>query len=263
MPARDGFVGFAHHLADLSGQAIGRHFRRRLLVSNKAAGREFDPVTAADQAAERVMRKAIAATFPDHGIIGEEFAAAPGAGRYHWVLDPIDGTRAFMIGSPLWGTLIALTDGGRPVLGMMNQPFTRERFWASGRLARMWGPDARPRRLRTRPCGKLEEAVLTCTHPDLFADASERARFAAVKSRVLMTRFGGDCYGYCLLAAGLVDLVIEAGLKAYDVMALIPIIENAGGEITTWEGEPALKGGRVIAAGDARAHRQALRLLAG
>jgi myo-inositol-1(or 4)-monophosphatase len=262
-PTGPALLAFAHQLADLSGATIGRHFRRALAVTNKGHGSQFDPVTVADRAAERVMRRSIRQRFPEHGIVGEEFALVPGAGRYHWILDPIDGTRAFMIGSPLWGTLIALTESGQPVLGVMNQPFTRERFWADRRRASRQGPDGRPRRLKTRPCAKLEDAVLTTTHPDLFADAGERARFAELKGRVLMTRFGGDCYGYCLLAAGFVDLVVEAGLKPYDVMALIPIIENAGGVITTWEGEPALKGGRVVAAGDARTHRQALRLLGG
>jgi histidinol phosphatase-like enzyme (inositol monophosphatase family) len=253
---------FAHHLADLSEEVIRRYFRRPLAVTNKGDGTQFDPVTVADRAAERIMRRAIAKQFPDHGVVGEEFAAVSGAGRYHWILDPIDGTRAFMIGSPLWGTLIALTDRGRPLLGLMNQPFTRERFWAFGGVARMHGPGGRPKRLKTRPCARLEDAVLTTTHPDLFATPVERARFGEIKGRALLTRFGGDCYGYCLLAAGFVDLVIESGLQPYDVMALVPIIEYAGGVITTWEGEPALKGGRIVAAGDARTHRQALRLLA-
>jgi histidinol phosphatase-like enzyme (inositol monophosphatase family) len=262
-PSPSRLLTFAHELADLSGEAIRRHFRRVLAVTNKAEGLQFDPVTVADREAERRMRQAIGKAFPDHGVVGEEFAPQPGAGRFHWILDPIDGTRAFMIGSPMWGTLIALTDRGRPVLGIMNQPFTRERFWAATGVARMQGPIGRPRRLKTRACVRLEDAVLTTTHPDLFAEQRERARFAEVKDRVLMTRFGGDCYGYCLLAAGFVDLIIEVGLKPYDVMALIPIIENAGGIITTWEGEPALAGGRIVAAGDARMHRQALRLLAG
>jgi myo-inositol-1(or 4)-monophosphatase len=262
-PSPSRLLAFAHELADVSGEVIRRHFRRPLTVTNKASGAQFDPVTVADRDAERLMRRAIAKAFPEHGVIGEEFAPQAGAGRFHWILDPIDGTRAFMIGSPMWGTLIALTDGGRPVLGVMNQPFTRERFWAGSGAARMQGLTGRPARLKTRACARLEDAVLTTTHPDLFAEQRERARFAELKDRVLMTRFGGDCYGYCLLAAGFVDLIVEVGLKPYDVMALIPIIENAGGIITTWDGEPARQGGRVIAAGDARTHRLALRLLAG
>ena len=262
-PSSRNLLALAHELADLSGEAIRRHFRRGLAVTNKALGPHFDPVTEADRSAELVMRGAIAKAFPEHGIVGEEFEPVVGAGRYEWILDPIDGTRAFMIGSPLWGTLIGLTDRGQPVLGMMNQPFTRERFWAAAHRARMQGPHGRATALKTRGCGKLEDAVLTSTHPDLFAGSFERERFAELKSRVLMTRFGGDCYGYCLLAAGFVDLIVEAGLKPYDVRALIPIIENAGGTITTWDGAPALNGGRIIAAGDARLHRQALRVLTG
>jgi histidinol phosphatase-like enzyme (inositol monophosphatase family) len=261
-PSPRSLLALAHKLADVSGEAIRRHFRRSLAVSNKG-GPHFDPVTEADQSAERVMRKAIAQAFPEHSIVGEEFEPLIGAGRYEWILDPIDGTRAFMIGSPLWGTLIGLTDCGRPVLGVMNQPFTRERFWAAAGAARMRGPGGRSTPIRTRACVKLEDAILTTTHPDLLAAPFERERFAELKRRVLRTRFGGDCYGYCLLAAGFVDLIVEAGLKPHDVRALIPIIENAGGIITTWDGEPALNGGRIIAAGDARLHRQALRVLAG
>ena len=195
------------------------------------------------------MRQAIAKAFPEHGVIGEEFAPQAGAGRFHWILDPIDGTRAFMIGSPMWGTLIALTEHGRPVLGVMNQPFTRERFWAAGGVARMQGPTGRPTRLKTRTCARLEDAVLTTTHPDLFADLRDRARFAELKGRVLMTRFGGDCYGYCLLAAGFVDLIIEVGLKPYDVMALIPIIEARAASSRPGTASPRLKVGASLPPG--------------
>lgn len=259
-PAAEDFVAFAHRLADLSGAAILPHFRRSGAVKNKQAGVGFDPVTAADRAAERAIRAEIGARFPDHGIVGEEFAAIEGAGRYRWLIDPIDGTRAFIMGSPLWGTLIGLVDRGKPVLGMMDQPFTRERFWGDGRAARMRGPDGTTRRIKTRSCATLADAVLTSTHPDLFA-APEQAGFGRVKARVRMTRYGGDCYGYCLLAAGLVDVVVELGLKSYDVAALIPIIEGAGGRITTWNNKPALDGGRILAAGDARLHKQVLALL--
>jgi myo-inositol-1(or 4)-monophosphatase len=255
-------VAFAHHLADVSAAAILPHFRTGLAVRNKARGRAFDPVTAADRAAERAMRSSIAARFSDHGIIGEEFPTIGGRRRYRWVLDPIDGTRAFITGSPLWGTLICLMDGDRPLLGVMNQPFTAERFWsADGRLH--WrGPHNAERTLRTRPCRRLADAVLTTTHPDLFTgDAA--AAFAAIRARVRMTRFGGDCYGYCLLAAGFVDLIVEFGLKAHDVAALVPIIENAGGAITTWDGGPPALGGAILAAGDPRVHRQALEVLRG
>jgi myo-inositol-1(or 4)-monophosphatase len=238
------------------------YFRKSLLVTNKATGSGFDPVTPADRAAERAVRKAIKARFPRHGIAGEEYPPVAGAGRYRWLIDPIDGTRAFMMGSPLWGTLIGLLDGPKPLLGLMNQPFTGERFWSDGRVSRLRGRDGRTRRLRTRGCARLADATLTSTHPDLFSPA-EAARFKAVKARARMTRFGGDCYGYCLLAAGFVDLILEAGLKPYDIVPLIAIIESAGGHVTTWDGGSPTEGGRIIAAGDARVHKEALALLKG
>ena len=253
---------FAHVLADLSAGAILGYFRKPLAVGNKAGPSAFDPVTAADRAAERAIRKAIRARFPDHGIVGEEYGAVAGKGRYRWLIDPIDGTRAFIIGSPLWGTLIGLMDGPTPSLGLMNQPFTGERFWSDGRRAAWSRSGGKPQRIATRPCARLADAVLTSTHPDLFAD-DDAVRFNAVRSRVRMTRFGGDCYGYCLLAAGFVDLIVEAGLKAYDVVALVPIIEAAGGLVTTWDGAPATEGGRILAAGDQRVHQEAMAILSG
>jgi myo-inositol-1(or 4)-monophosphatase len=257
-------VDFAHALADRAGAAVLPHFRRRLAVANKGGtGGQYDPVTAADRAAERAMRAAIAKAFPDHGILGEEFAPRAGAGPHQWVLDPIDGTRAFIMGSPLWGTLIGLVENGVPVLGLMDQPFLRERFWAAAGRSHLRGPDGKTRRLKTRPCPGLAQAVLTSTHPDLFELEVEAAAFARVKRKARMTRFGGDCYGYCLLAAGFVDIVIEAGLKPYDVIPLIPIVESAGGQITTWDGKPALAGGRIVATGDRRLHAEALALLRG
>jgi myo-inositol-1(or 4)-monophosphatase len=255
------YLSFAHDLADLAGAAVLPYFRRSLRVSNKHPAGGFDPVTAADRAAERAVRGAIAKRFPQHGIVGEEFSAVRGAGRHQWILDPIDGTRAFIMGSPLWGTLIALTDDGVPLLGIMDQPFTRERFWGSRGQAHLRGPDGKPRRLKTRRCSDLGAALLATTHPDLFTKPGELAAFDRVRTRVRMTRYGGDCYGYCLLAAGFVDLVVEAGLKPHDVAALIPIIEGAGGRITTWDNGPALAGGQIVAAGDPRVHKEALALL--
>jgi myo-inositol-1(or 4)-monophosphatase len=261
-PSTGALVDFAHVLADISAEAILPYFRKSLSVTNKAAGSGFDPVTPADRAAERAVRKAIGARFPAHGITGEEYPETAGAGRYRWLIDPIDGTRAFMTGSPLWGTLIGLMDGQAPVLGLMNQPFTGERFWSDGRTSRWRGRDGKGRKIRTRACARLADATLTSTHPDLFS-AAEAGRFKAVKGRARLVRYGGDCYGYCLLAAGFIDLILEAGLKAYDIVPLIPIIEAAGGIVTTWDGGPAAGGGRIIAAGDARVHAEALALIKG
>jgi myo-inositol-1(or 4)-monophosphatase len=256
-------LAFAHILADLSAAAILPYFRKPLTVTNKAGPAAFDPVTAADRAAERAIRKAVVERFPDHGIVGEEYGDVVGKGRHRWVVDPIDGTRAFITGSPLWGTLIGLMDGDRPSLGLMNQPFTGERFWSDGRNAHWRGPGGRARRIATRTCTRLADAVLTSTHPDMFAPGEEADRFVGVRAHVRMTRFGGDCYGYCLLAAGFVDLIIETGLKAYDIVALVPIIEAAGGRVTTWDGGPASEGGRIVAAGDSRLHQEAVAILSG
>ncbi len=255
-------LDFAHGLADISGAIIRPYFRKPLAIANKAGRGAFDPVTEADRAAERAMRRALEKRWPEHGLIGEELGSAGESARFRWVVDPIDGTRAFIMGSPLWGTLIGLLDGQEPVLGLMDQPFTGERFWSGARTAHLRTGSGKPHRLRTRPCAHLSEATLTTTHPDLFAGGREADAFARLAQRVRMTRFGGDCYGYCLLAAGFVDVVVEAGLKAHDIVALIPIIERAGGRITTWEGGPATAGGRIIAAGDARLHEQALAVLA-
>jgi myo-inositol-1(or 4)-monophosphatase len=181
------------------------------------------------------------------------------------VLDPIDGTRAFILGMPLWGTLIGLehgaVDGATPVLGVMNQPFTGERFWSDGRAAAWRRGEGPAVPLATRDCARLADAALTTTHPGLFVDPADRAGFAALEHAARLTRYGGDCYAYCLLAAGFIDLIVEAGLKPYDVVALIPIIESAGGIVTTWDGRPANAGGRILAAGDARVHAEALAVL--
>lgn len=261
-PSAAVLLAFAHELADAAGAAILPHFRRRLKVDNKASDGGYDPVTSADRAAERAIRKLVRARFPDHGFEGEEYGAEALEQPFRWVVDPIDGTRAFVLGLPIWGTLIGLTHDGEPVLGMMDQPFTRERFWAAGRSAVMRDPDGRQSRLRTREAPRLAEALMTTTHPDLFAPGAERDGFEQIKAKVRACRYGGDCYTYCLLAAGHVDLIVEAGLKPYDITALIPIIERAGGIITTWDGGPASRGGRIVAAGSRRLHAEAMRVLA-
>ncbi len=251
----------AHALADAAGQRILPYFRKALRVENKEQGAGFDPVTEADKAAERVMRKAIRARFPEHGITGEEYSEQASEGRYRWVLDPIDGTRAFMCGLPSWGVLIGLMEHDTAVLGMMDQPHTRERFWATGGKAQMRGPDGRMRRMQTRPCGALADAVLSSTSPEMFKTAREKAAFASLSGQAKLTRYGADCYAYAMLAAGHIDLVVEAGLKEVDIVALIPIIEAAGGVVTTWDGGPAIGGGNIVAAGDPMLHAKVLRSL--
>lgn len=262
-PAIETLLPFAHTLADLSGRAILPHFREAIAVDNKSGPGDFDPVTVADRAAEEAIAAAIRAAYPDHGMVGEEFGSHATDARFKWVVDPIDGTRAFIMGYPVWGTLIGLLDGADPVLGMMDQPFTRERFWTGPSKSYLRLGDGAPRVIRTRACARLEDAVLSTTHPDLFVMGEEADGFARLKAKVRMTRYGGDCYAYALLAAGFVDLIAEAGLKPHDIVALIPLIERAGGRITTWTGGPATDGGRILASGDPRLHERALRVLAG
>jgi len=255
------FADFVTRLATTSGQAILPFFRSRHATEDKSAGGVFDPVTEADRAGETVMRNLIQSHFPAHGVLGEEFGTENADAEYVWVLDPIDGTRAFISGIPVWGTLIGLTRDGVPVYGMMNQPFTGERFSGDGRKARYDGPGG-PRELHTRQTPSLNEATLMTTSPQLFAGA-EKAAYQRVENAVRMARYGCDCYAYCMLAAGHVDLVIESGLKPYDIVALIPIVEGAGGIVTSWDGGSAAGGGTVIAAGSKALHQAALALLAG
>ena len=260
LPALRSLIETAHTLADASGKAILPYFRKQLDVENKALdGKPLDPVTQADRAAERAIRRHLAKAHPDHGIVGEEYGVAAGQSDFTWVIDPIDGTKAFITGAPLWGTLIGLKHGSDAVIGLMNQPFTGERVWSGDKGSTWRLPSGKTTRLATRKCARLEDAVLATTSPDLLQKGFETDAFAATKARARMTRYGGDCYGYCLLAAGHIDLILECGLKPYDVVALIPIIERAGGRITTWDGRPATEGGRIIAAGDPKLHDMMLR----
>jgi myo-inositol-1(or 4)-monophosphatase len=255
------FAAFVDELALVSGETIRPFFRSALSVENKSSSGGFDPVTAADRAAEAAMRALIKKTFPAHGIVGEEFPADQPDAEYVWILDPIDGTKSFICGMPAWGTLIALTRYGEPVYGMMHQPFIREQFSGDGSGSRYRGP-AGERVLQTRARAALSDAIMLTTSPLLMKEA-DRKCFERVEQAVQLSRYGGDCYAYCVLAAGHVDLIIETELKPHDVLALIPIIEGAGGIVTTWENEPALNGGRIVAAGDRRVHAQAMKLLNG
>jgi len=255
------FENFVHELATVSGQAILPFFRTALGVEDKSRGAAFDPVTAADRAAEQAMRTLIRRAFPSHGVRGEEFADESPDADYVWVLDPIDGTKSFIAGMPAWGTLIGLLRHDQPVYGMMHQPFIGERFYGDGAQARYRGP-AGNRKLMTRACRGLGEAILLTTSPRLMG-AADRALYAEVEERVRLARYGGDCYAYCMVAAGHVDLVIETNLNEYDIMPLIPVVEGAGGIVTNWEGGSDLTGGRVVAAGDRRAHEEALKVLQG
>jgi histidinol-phosphatase len=255
------FAAFVDELATASGEAILPFFRTSLGVEDKSVSGRFDPVTAADRAAEVAIRTLIREHFPDHGVVGEEYGNERTDAEYVWVIDPIDGTKSFISGMPAWGSLIALTRNREPVYGMMHQPFIRERFTGDGGAARYRGP-AGDRALMVRACERLQDAVLFTTSP-LLMNAADRAAYARVEAAVRLPRYGGDCYAYCMLAAGHVDLVIEASLKAHDIVALIPIVTGAGGIITDWDGGSASRGGRIVAAGDKRVHEAALRLLNG
>ena len=262
---RDALLATAHALADAARAAVLPWFRHPELGSdNKAGGGRFDPVTAADHAAEAAMRTVLAARRPADGILGEEQGASAGTSGLTWVLDPIDGTRAFLSGTPTWGVLIAVADASGPRLGIIDQPWTGERFTGGLGEARLDSPHG-TRPLATRPARPLAEAILFSTFPEI-GTAEERTAFARVADRVRLTRYGLDCYAYALVAAGQIDLVIEAGLHPYDVAAPIAVIEAAGGIVTDWQGRPAhdtaASGGRILAAANPAIHAEALALLA-
>ncbi|WP_334174216.1 histidinol-phosphatase [Pseudoxanthobacter sp.] len=255
--ARD-FAFLTALAADAAAAALP-HFRVGIAADNKAGPGAYDPVTEGDRATEAAIRARIEAAFPDDAIIGEEFGTARAGARHTWIVDPIDGTRAFLAGLPLWGTLVGLVEDDRAVLGMMSQPFTGEMFLGDGGRAE-WRRGGAVLPLAARSGRRLGEALMMSTSPHLFAGA-DAAVFARMVGAVRDIRYGGDCYAYCMLAAGQVDLVVECGLKTYDIAALVPIIEGAGGVVTTWDGRPAKDGGRIVAAGSAALHAEALALL--
>jgi inositol-phosphate phosphatase/L-galactose 1-phosphate phosphatase/histidinol-phosphatase len=251
------FIDLAEKLADIAGAVARRHFRTKLRVVGKA---DASPVTVADRRAERAMRRAIKRAFPGHGILGEEYGPERTDAEYVWVLDPLDGTKAFISGIPLFGVLVALTRRGRPILGVIDQPVSRERWvGAIGRKTTFCGRPA-----RTRRCKRLADATLLATSPHMFRPAEFRA-FERLRKRVKLPRYGGDCYGYGLVASGHADMVVEAGLKPYDYLAQAPIFAGAGGVITDWKGRALTldSGPRVCACGDRRLHKRVLRVLAG
>ena len=254
------YTAFACRLVEIAGSTILPHFREVIDVENKHLGKGYDPVTVADRAAEQAMRDEIARVYPGHGVFGEEHGALESRDGLTWVIDPIDGTRAFVIGLLHWGVLLALNDGERPVIGVMHQPYVGETFVGSPLGAELRRGGA-ARTLRTRACGDLKHATVCATDPAMFKGPGEHEVFRSVTAKARTWRYGTDCYAFSLLAAGFTDLVIESGLKPYDIQPLIPIIEAAGGIVTTWAGGDAYDGGQVIAAGDRRMHAAALELL--
>ena len=254
-------VAVAHELADVARVATLSHFRSRELAAETKEAERFDPVTAADRLSEQRMREVLARRRPDDAVLGEEFGALDGSSGLTWVLDPIDGTRGYLSGTPTWGVLIAVRDAEGPLYGIIDQPYIGERFEGGLGRARVVGPMGEAA-LGVRTTRPLAQAILFSTFPEV-GTPDEGAAFRRVASRAKLVRYGTDCYAYGLIAAGQIDLVIEAGLQAYDVQAPIAVIEAAGGVVTDGQGRPAHDGGRILAAASRELHAEALALLNG
>jgi inositol-phosphate phosphatase/L-galactose 1-phosphate phosphatase/histidinol-phosphatase len=250
------FVSFAERLADSAGPLVRRYFRQPVEVITKA---DASPVTIADRETEKLLRQMVGETYPGHGVIGEEFGAERGEAEHVWIFDPIDGTKSFIAGRPLFGTLIGLLHRGRPILGIIDHPALGERWiGAAGRPTTFQGKP-----VKARSCSSLADAVLAASSPHMFADKSAEAAFHRVRAQVKLTHYGGDCYSYGLLASGFQDLVIEANCGIHDFLPLVAVIEGAGGIVTDWQGRAldVKSGDQVLAAGDPRMHAAALKLL--
>ncbi len=249
------YQNFMSKLADISGQIIRDAYHA---IPNIVLKQDQSPVTEIDLAVEMALRAQITENYPTHGIIGEEYDDVNPDAEFVWVLDPIDGTQSFMIGRPIFGTLISLMHQGEPVLGLIDQPITGERWLGVGGGECLYGGDV----IHTRACAALSEATLCTTSPDLF-DVEQFKQFKTIRGKSRHAIYGGDCYSYGLLARGRVDVVIECGLKLHDFSALAPIIHSAGGIMTDWQGKAITQqsDGNVVVCGDARLHRQILEML--
>jgi len=251
----------AGEAADAAAIISLSYFRQAMDVRNKAGQGLFDPVTEADKKVEQLIREKVAGRFPTHGFYGEEGdntqSGSQASQTHTWVVDPIDGTRAFITGMPAWGTLIALFDGEHVVLGMMDQPFLQERYIGYGGAAFLHDAQG-TQQLSTRNTQSLADAIIQCTTAEMFKEQAELERFMHLTREVAMTRYGGDCYSYALLAMGYIDAVVESDLKPYDIQALIPIVEGAGGVVSNWQGEPAIEGGAVVASANPVLHAELL-----
>ena len=249
-------VALAHSLADAARPIAQRYFRTQVKIDDKS---DASPVTIADREAETAMRELLTRHVPQHGVFGEEHGAVRTDADYVWVLDPIDGTKAFITGMPIFGTLIALLHRGRPVMGIIDQPIQKERwFGTDGERSTFNGQP-----IATRACSELDNAYMYSTAPEMFKSTDITQRHEVLAKKVKNFRWGGDCYSYGLLASGHVDLVVENGLKLYDFAALVPVIKNAGGLITDWHGKELdiHSPGAVLAAGDPAMHRAAQAIL--
>jgi histidinol phosphatase-like enzyme (inositol monophosphatase family) len=247
IPDTDALIAAAEAAANVAGKVIRPYFRAGIAADQKA---DLSPVTIADRAAEQAMRAALTDMFPDHGVLGEEFGLDRPAASMRWVLDPIDGTRAFITGRPTFGTLIALFRDGRPIMGVIDQPVTGERWiGATGRPTLFRGPFGG--KAGCRRCPALPEAELSCTSPDMFGDG-DTPGWERLRRAVRRTSWGGDCYAHGLVALGQIDIVAESDMKVWDWGALVPVIEGAGGSVTDWRGLPLRPDGdgRVLSVGD-------------
>lgn len=254
-------LAFAENQLVEAGEIALGYFRQPLVIDNKLEGRGFDPVTRADCEVEIFLRDRLTAAFPEFGVIGEEQGFTPGSTGVNWVVDPIDGTKSFISGLPTWGMLLGLVEGNRPLAGLMHQPFTGETF-VGGPAGSFLTRNGKTQKMTTRDTVLLQDAVLFCTHETMFANPRHLAAFHRVANRSRLTRFGADCYAYCMLALGLIDLVIEDTLQPYDILPLIPIIEAAGGLVTDPHGMSPVQGGFVVAAANPKLHQQVLEVLA-
>ena len=250
----------AAELARLAGSATLPFFRTGVAVQNKRTDGGFDPVTAADRAAEQVIREQLAQRFPEHGIYGEEFGFQPGNGLT-WIIDPIDGTRAFMSGQLHWGVLVGLFDGEDVVAGAFCQPFVGELLWGDGSASFYQRGDEPAVQIHSSDCQTLSESIVATTGVDYFEQTSHRERYSKLSEAVQLARVGGDCYIYVLAALGEIELAIDGGLNAYDIAALIPIVRGAGGVVERLDGDNPALGGWVLAAGNERLLAQARAIL--
>jgi myo-inositol-1(or 4)-monophosphatase len=262
MTVPENLIAFGHRLADASGAAIRPYFRQRIAVAHKPGRHPFDPVTEADKGAERAIRAIIERERPQDSILGEEYGEKRGGSGLCWVLDPVDGTRGFITGRHEWGSLIALEENERPVLGILDQPVLGERFVGVNGHAALH-QDGQVTRLKVRECADIKDAILCATDPGAYFTPDQQEAFGRVKAATRMTRYSGDCYLFAVLAMGFVDLVIEANFNRWDIAALMPLVEGAGGIITSWDGGDCRDGKSILAAGDTRVHEAAMKLLAG
>jgi len=253
-------VDFAIKIIQESGDIASKYFRTNLDISNKQNDGKYDPVTLADKEIEDYLRRKIMESYPGHTVIGEEAGETSGPDAFKWLIDPIDGTRGFIAGSPMWGTLLGLMEGEECVIGLMHQPFVKETYVGSPEGAFILNDEGKTQ-IHTSNKEQLSDAILCCTHLSMFHTGKALDSFVRIAEICRFSRFGTDCYGYVLLAHGSIDLVVESSLKAYDVMPLIPIVEAAGGVITDWQGNSVANGGNVIATANPALHEQALKIL--